>query len=88
MVTEAVLLEELEAAKRTDHALAIHDSTSWTAPPTRKANGKMNAAIFTAVFMTCSLAIIKLAKQGMKRVMVIVATKICGADEAVAASNR
>ncbi len=46
-------------------------------PPTAKANGKMNAAIANATFFPCSFPIIrKLAKQGMKSVIVTMATRI------------
>ena len=44
-------------------------------PPIKKANGTMTATMTSAVFVPCSLTIIiKLAKQGMNRVMVIMPT--------------
>ena len=66
MLTQRVFLRKLESAERTGQKLAIHSPILFTAPPMKKANGKMKAAMRHATRIPCSLPIMrKLAKHGM-----------------------
>lgn len=75
VMAQGVLRRELEAAEGAGHILVSHSPIRLSTLPTRKANGKMKAAIRQATRIPCSFPIIrKFAKQGMNRVMVTIAT--------------
>ena len=76
VLTERVGPLELEPAEGADQDTNSHEPMIRAKPPMRNANGKIKAAMVHATFCPCSLAIMrKLATQGMKSVIVTIATK-------------